>query len=117
MDDLYRLKTELNEYWMDYDDGSCADKISIPAWQEYTVGNDDDDDYNDGDDDIDDDDDDDYDDDDDNDDYDDALTRSAFPRDRHTHCVCITQWASGQEWTRNRVEFRCYRPKEEDNQL
>ena len=38
MDDLYRLKTQLNEYWMDYDDGSCADKISIPAWQEYTVG-------------------------------------------------------------------------------
>ena len=64
MDDLYRLKAQLNEYWVDYDDGSCADKISIPAWHEYTVGNDDDDD------------------DDDDDDNDDMMMRW---QDQHSH--------------------------------
>ena len=70
-----------NEYWMDYDDGFRADKISIPSWQAYKVVNDDDD----------------YDDVDDH--YDNVLTRSTFWHDKPT------QWARMNGDRGNRAEM------------
>ena len=75
-----------NEYWMDYDDGFRADKISIPSWQAYKVVNNDDDD---GGDDVDDDD----------DHYDNVLTRSTFWHDKPT------QWARMNGDRGNRAEM------------
>ena len=70
-----------NEYWMDYDDGFRADKISIPSWQAYKVVNDDDD----------------YDNVDDH--YDNVLTRSTFWHDKPT------QWARMNGDRGNRAEM------------